>query len=549
MGFYAYDNKGAVKALDITDVFGAGAELSLVGQTDAAQPRAYYAVVPFVRRAVRLRANAVAGVPVTLQKGEQDISSNKAFTALMTNLSTLIWRTEFALCLSQYGAYWRKLTNGRGLNPTPEWLLPQACWPFISAENGLEYIRYVHPIGVPQAGKVEQIPPDEIVRFWHPNLDRINWPGPPPGLAALADASALSNQMLTISDHYKRGAIRSVLLQMPKTAQPSEREKLVTWWRQQVAGIRNAFRTNVISEEVKPIVIGDGVADMVSDPFTRQARENIAAAFDIPMSMMLSNSANYATAREERISFYTEAIFPALDLILSAANEQWLKPAYGVELVAHPEQTEAMQDAQVQQAEAITNLVGQPVLTVNEGRAWLGLEPMETDVPDDTADEAADYAAMEDEAQQADTQEQDAERITDPERARDPERPRDDERPARPAKALRSDDGRYTLYPGTAVRTAERRQLFDAHAAARRATRARHADERTQARARHIAARTQATDARGRLQLVHLQRAELATLAQRHAAERSMLRSLHAAERDRLRTRHAAQRATEEVEA
>jgi len=508
MGFYATNGK-AIKALGIDDVFGAGFESSLTADLS---PRAYYTLVPFIRRAVHLRCNAIAGVPITLQRGDTDVSARPEFAALMGCLSDLIWRTEFALCLSPYGAYWRRATNRVGLNPTPEWLLPQACWPFITASQGLSTIRYTHPWGVPDAGSVEYLALEDVVYFWYPSLDRANWPGTPPGMTALAAASALTNRDSFVAAYFKRGAIKGVLLQVPQSTQETERNKLRDWWRQVVAGIANAWRSNVISADVKPIVIGDSLKDTESDALTQQYRQDVAAAFDVPESMLLANAANYATAQVERISFYEETVFPELGLILSAINGQWLRDQYDVELCAHPEQTEAKQDAQVQQATAITDLVGQPVLTVDEGRAWLGMEPMEVEEAP-APDEDADYAAMEQEEASADAEEEQA------------------------AKALPS--------VGQTARAAERATMREGHRTMRERTRERHKAERQHVREGHIAARRAAPDASTRLRLVQRQRAELTILNDRHAAERGMLRSLHAAERGRLRDRHALGRAVE----
>lgn len=512
MAFYTTNGK-SVKSLGVDDVFGAGFESSLATAHNMA-PRTYDMLVPFVRRAVRLRANAVAGVPITLQRGKTDISNRPEFEALMGCLRDNIWRTEFALCLSPYGAYWRRTVNRAGLNPTPEWLLPQACWPFITTEEGLSYIRYVRPWGVPGVGHVDHLSLDEVVYFWLPSLDRANWPGTPPGTTAMAAADALYNRDLFVSGYFKRGAVKSTLLSVPASTQPSERDKLRDWWRQLVAGIANAWRSIVISADVKPVVIGDSLKDTESEQLTQQYRQDVAAAFDVPESMLLANAANYATASVERISFYEETVFPELTLILGAINQQWLCEQYDAELVMHPEQTEARQDAQVQQAQAVTDLVGEPVLTVDEGRAWLGMEPLpkKEEAPQT---EEQDYQSMEEE-EQDEAQQEDQEEET--------------------VKAIASN--RIT-------RKAERTALYADHRMTREQTRERHKAERQHLRTGHVDARRDAKDAATRLRLVQRQRAELTILDQRHAAERQMLRGLHGAERGRMRDRHAVERAFE----
>lgn len=514
MAFYATNGK-SVKSLGIDDVFGAGFESSLATAHTMA-PRTYDAIVPFVRRAVRLRASAVAGVPITLQRGKRDLSQRPEFAALMGGLQEIIWRTEFALCLSPYGAYWRRTMNPTGLNPTPEWLLPLACWPLVTAKQGFSFVRYVRPWGVPQAGRVEMLPLEEVVYFWLPSLDRANWPGTPPGTTAIAAADALYNRDLFVSGYFKRGAVKSTLLSVPAATQPDERAKLRDWWRQLVAGIANAWRSIVISADVKPIVIGDSLKDTESEQLTCQYRQDVAAAFDVPESMLLANAANYATASVERISFYEETVFPELTLILGAINGQWLRDAYDAELVMHPEQTEARQDAQVQQAQAITDLVGKPVLTVDEGRAWLGLEPMPKDKDEEAPQtEERDYAAMEEEEQQEEQ------------------------------AAAQEEEAVKAITSSRITRAAERTALYAEHRTTREQTRERHQQERRHLQGGHIEARQGAADAASRLRLVQRQRADLAILDQRHAAERQMLRQMHAAERGRLRDRHAVERAFE----
>lgn len=505
--FYKSDGK-QIKALSYEDVFG----ISPDGLNATVLPREYYAIVPFIRRAVRLRANAIQGVPITLHRGETDISGQPEWQGLMGQLPALLWRTEVALCLSPYGAYWRRTTNTVGRNPTPEWLLPQAVWPNILAEEGLRNFRYTHPWGVPEAGKVEYLNPDEVVYFWYPSIERINWPGTPPGITALAAGKALNSQDTFVSSYFDRGAIKAVLLSVPPGTNPEERSKLQTWWRSLVAGLRNAWKTTVISADVKPITIGEGVNGQTSESLTRQYRQDVAAAFDIPETMLMQGAANYATAVNDRISFYEETVFPELGLILNAINTQWLMPRYKVELRAHPEQTEARQDAQVQQASAITELVGEPVLTVDEGRAWLGMEPMTEEREPDTEDE--EYRTMDEEADEDERAESESD--TDPETTKS--------------------------YPDTGVRQVERSVLWAAHATQRAETRKRHYEERLMLRKEHMAARSSATDPRSRLRATNTARQALRALAGRHAAERAMMRSMQAAERARMRERHANER-------
>ena len=524
----------SLKALSLDSLLGSGFEQGLLRA--ASTPAAYYAIVPYVRRAANLRANAVASVPLTLERRGVDVSGKAEWRGLMQNLRTVLRWTEFAVCLSPNGATWRKVTNRVGTNPTPEWLLPSAVYPVVDAALGLTSVRYTRPFGVSDAGTIDYLALDEVVRFWLPNLERANWPGPPPGITALAAAGVLANKDSFLENYFQRGAIKSVLLQVPPDSKPADRDRLTTWWRSMTNGIGNAWRSVVVSTAVTPVVLGDGLKDMNNAELTREYRQEVAAAFDVPQSMLMQDSANYATAQIDRVSFYEETVFPEVAFLVEAINEQWLRPAYDAALVMHPEQTEARQVMQLEQAASITNLVGQPVMTVNEGRAWLGLEPLGRDdeAPGDPdADEASDYDEMERDEDDADKAEDAAELVEDEEDEDDTKR------------YARDATGKYVRLPGSNERSSERATLKDAHRAARNAAKERHANERTAARQRHIAERQQATDAKARLQLVHRQKADLATIRARQRAERLMLRSLQTAERERVRARHGAGRSAE----
>jgi hypothetical protein len=363
----------AIKAISFDSLLGAGFEDGLLAASSS--PAAYYAIVPYVRRAVELRMAALASVPLTLERRGVDVTGKAEWKGLMGTMRTLLMQTEFAVCLAPTGATWRKTTNRVGANPTPVWLVPSAVYPVIDAALGLTSVRYTHPFGVAQAGQVEYLALDEVVRFWLPNLERANWPGPPPGLTALAAAGVLANKDAFLSQYFQRGAIKSVLLQVPPESKPSDRDRLNSWWRAMTNGIGNAWRSIVVSTAVTPLVLGDGLTDMNNADLTQEYRQEVATAFGIPQTMLLQQAANFATAQVDRISFFEETVFPELHFLIDAINTQWLSDAYDARLIAHEEQTETRQAMQLEQAGTLTALVGQPVMTVNEGRAWLGLEP------------------------------------------------------------------------------------------------------------------------------------------------------------------------------
>jgi hypothetical protein len=69
-------------------------------------------------------------------------------------------------------------------------------------------------------------------------------------------------------------------------------------------------------------------------------------------------------------------VVPQSLLIEEALNEQLMEPE-GLRWQFQPERLEVFQAAEMQKAAAVAKLVGAPIMTVNEGRAWMGLPPLE----------------------------------------------------------------------------------------------------------------------------------------------------------------------------
>jgi hypothetical protein len=101
----------------------------------------------------------------------------------------------------------------------------------------------------------------------------------------------------------------------------------------------------------------------------------VATALGVPQTLLFSNAANYATAMADRLNLYDETIIPQCDLIEEVLNDQLLKPL-GLRLEFQPKRLEVYQESEVQKADALTKLTGKPILSVNEARAMLEMDPV-----------------------------------------------------------------------------------------------------------------------------------------------------------------------------
>ncbi len=328
-----------------------------------------YRTVPYLYRAVDVRARAVAAMPwVLVRESGEDVTGDARYRGVVGEMRRRLYLTESSLCL--YGAaYWLKETNRAGLNVTPRWLVPGSMVPRFDVQEGL--VGFERSVG--SGMRVFSV--DEVVYFWLPNVAGELGPGVAPAQVALTAAQALHHLDAFVDGFFRRGAIKATLLTVEGNPPRSELERLESWWRRMVSGVRNAWQSVAVRSTVKPVTIGDGLSDIESRDLTVQQRENVCAALGVPHSLLSADAATYATAQQDKLTFLTETVLPQARFLEEVMNAQLCGPL-GLCFRFQPERLEEMQQFELQKAQAVMALVGGPVLTVDEARALLGYGPM-----------------------------------------------------------------------------------------------------------------------------------------------------------------------------
>ncbi len=299
-----------------------------------ATPAAMYGTVAYLYRCVDVRANALAAVPWVLYQGEREIVTNGADVwpdalAWCANLEDLLWQTEAALCLTA-AAYWHKLRNVRRGAVGLQWFDPAVTRP-VWGPQGITAFERTY-----SGGRKESIPADDVVYVRLLGTSETE-PRPAPAAAACTAAGVLYNTDEFVSAYFKRGAIKATILTVEGNPLPAERDRLRDWWRRFISGIDRAFTAEVVSAQVAPVVVGEGLSDLTNVDLTTSRREDIATALGVPHSLVMSNAANYATANADRLNFYETTILPECNLLSRQVNAQLLAPL-GYRLEFRPEQ-------------------------------------------------------------------------------------------------------------------------------------------------------------------------------------------------------------------
>ena len=328
----------------------------IAGDSDtSAEAQRLYETVAFLYRCVEVRANALVALPWAVQRNDSDIWTNAdgatpAELAALSDIPDLLWQTEAAMCLAGE-AFWHKIeTRARRLLEV-RWLSPSTITPVWDADAGLIGYKRALPNRAPQPMSVE-----EVVHFWLRGMHETK-PRRSPAEAASIAARVIYNTDLFTAGFFERGAIKATLLTVDGNPLPAERERIKSWWRRFMAGVKNAFTAEVVAASVKPVVVGDGIGELANTALTAEKREDIATAMGVPHSLVLSNAANYATSQQDELNFYNLTIVPEARLIERQINRQLFEPL-GLQFQFRPEELSVYQEDETQRAQAFSLYVG-----------------------------------------------------------------------------------------------------------------------------------------------------------------------------------------------
>lgn len=342
--------------------------------TEHLTPLEGYHAVPYLYRAVSIRAMAMASMPWALYRVDthgmpdytDNVRDNPLYATVVRGMQQRLMLTESSLCL--YGAaYWLKETNRAGLNLTPRWVVPTSITPRIDPRDGLQGFTRTW------SGGSQELGTDQVVAIWLPSMTAEIGPGIAPARVALSSAQILANLDVFIEGFFRRGMIRPTLVAF-EGSNPSQQEleRVESRWKRMFSGIRNAWNTMAVRGSVKVLPLGDGIAELQDKDLTRQQRENICAALGVPHSLLSADAATYATAQNDTITFLKKTIIPEAMLIAEALNEQLFAPL-GLKMAFLPNQLEELQQYEVSKTNSIVPLVQNGIMTVEEARAQLEL--------------------------------------------------------------------------------------------------------------------------------------------------------------------------------
>lgn len=285
--------------------------------------------------------------------------------------STRVWRTlEYDMCIWGRGFI---LPTQRGLFR----LNPSTIEVIKSPEDGIDGFRQVIDGNI-----VAEWEPKDLIYFY--DYDPTDDVGSISPLAwALSQVGAEVSVGEFVNGFFANDATPAGLLSSDQPLKPTDIDNTMKWWNKLFGGIGNAGKIGIVGGGLKFQQISSSMEDLAIPALRLEIRRDVCAAFGVPMTIALADeAANFATAGQQYVAFYTETILPELDLIIDTLNEQ-LVPRFDkrgtLKIEADTTKIKPLQEDSAELTNRAVAGFGGGVMTFNESRAMQDLRPTADD--------------------------------------------------------------------------------------------------------------------------------------------------------------------------
>lgn len=350
----------------------------------------FYEKVSAVYRAINLTADSTAKIPFAIVKNGKDFDTSKEW---QNKVGFLPRPKEFIrlarMSLSCFNAAYSFMERKSGVS-TLRYIKPVTIKPRVDDEGLIGYTRTVNT-------KQKDYPVDgPIYKVWRLDHTTELLPSKATELSAMMNAAGIlfySDKF--IGEFYKRGGIKPTMLIMKGNFSDDTKSKIERLWTAIMRGhykeLGKVFQGVEANGGLEAKPIGDGVDNLKDDRLTRAKISDIAMAIGMPLSLLLANSANYATAQTEMKGWYDNSLVPWAEFMAEEWTESIFKPL-GLRFEFRPEQTDQGTEEEVQRAGAWSTYVGggmKPSIAAQvvgielpQGVEYSSLDPVDEPAPD-----------------------------------------------------------------------------------------------------------------------------------------------------------------------
>lgn len=278
--------------------------------------------------------------------------------------------------MQSYGkAYPLKQKAGRRLVGI-RWTDPAAVVPDMLTANHVDGVKdYIYNTDY---GTV-YLPAEDILPFQVPGMREIIH-GTPAGMATRLAADILRGIGEAADTIFDNNAIPPIVVKVPQHTQDAEVERVESrfarWFNRgkrsrerPVAGVREGVEFETVPIDLQNLAMTELEHSKIVE---------ILAVNSVPTSRVgLSSGGSILDTKKDQDSIrFVNTMAQRFEYIASVINNDEDVQRIGLQLIINTDQHPTRQAAELEKAEAIQRLTGNPVLTVNEGRERLGLDPV-----------------------------------------------------------------------------------------------------------------------------------------------------------------------------
>jgi hypothetical protein len=310
-------------------------------------PADAYLAVGDIFRGTQIRANAVAKMPKHFYEinGGNELEVGDPKLAVLGNFTDTLWRITSSLLF--YGAsYLAKLDKNSG---TMRWFNSATIYPKWLPLEGLTGFSRAAP-GQNFFGL------DAMCYIWYPSPFTELGPGPGAARVAMEEAGVVRGVNKALTAYFERGMIQPILLYSEEALSPDQKNDLKAWFQRMISGVKRAFSIEIASRKLTKLDLSSSLKDAYPPGIRQEMCESIAKTLGIPMSLLFSNAANYATAQQDEKNLYNNAAIPDAELIQEQLNRQVFR-YFGFELHFAPKELECFQENTQQKSQGLSNLI------------------------------------------------------------------------------------------------------------------------------------------------------------------------------------------------
>jgi HK97 family phage portal protein len=319
-----------------------------------------YACVPLVFRALNLRCDALRRVPIYIYKNNAIIKKGYPYEDVFP-IKDWLWMAEASELLAG-ASYTLRLANQWGFEKGLTFLNPftvndENSW---MDKRNIRFYQQINNQRYPERGTWSE----EQVIYWR-SYSPLNdvAPGVSAAGVALGNSQLLHYLTRFLSQYFEKGAMPVTLAMLPAGASDDQQKAVQGYFKRVMTGVKNAFKVLAVKGEIKVEKLTPDLATFEVQKLDTHAIDNIAWAFNIPKTLLTSDSATRATAETEYSNFLSQTIASRCDTYETRLNK--FLDDFGMSCEFAIEELPEMQINETVRAGSLKNLVdsGMPLVT------------------------------------------------------------------------------------------------------------------------------------------------------------------------------------------